>query len=603
MKKTYIFLFLTFCLSKTYSQQFNYNEVTAHPRLLLTEGGEESVKLSIAENPSLANIHTRILDTCNMILSEAPVTYVKEGKRLLAVSRIALKRIFYLSYAYRMTGKPNYAQRAEEEMLAVSRFSDWNPSHFLDVGEMTMALAIGYDWLHEQLCPETRQIVRNAIVEKGFDAAKNAKDAWFYEAENNWNSVCNGGLLFGALALLDEVPEKSKFIIEKCMETNPKAMNSYGPDGGYPEGFGYWGYGTSFQVLLIAALESAFGTDNGLSQAPGFMQSAKFMQFMTAPGGVSFSFSDTPLDVESNMMMFWFAKKTRQPSLLWLERRYLDNPNTVFAEDRLLPCLLIFSSGIQLNTVSAPSENFWFNRGDTPVYIYRSGWESVNDTYLGIKGGSPLTSHAHMDAGSFVFERDGVRWAMDLGMQKYITLENAGVDLWNKSQNSQRWDVFRLSNIAHNTLTINGERHLADSFAPISATFCEPDRKGAKVDLSTVFAQSVKEAVRTVFLDQDNHLTISDNLFTNGQPANISWIMVTPADAKITGNKSIKLSKNGKEMLLEVTSDFETEMKILSNVPENTFDAENPGTIRVGFNTRIPANCETTLNVKLTPIQ
>ena len=30
------------------------------------------------------------------------------------------------------------------------------------------------------------------------------------------------------------------------------------------------GYGTSFQVLLIAALESALGTDAGLSEYPGF---------------------------------------------------------------------------------------------------------------------------------------------------------------------------------------------------------------------------------------------------------------------------------------------------------------------------------------------
>jgi len=67
----------------------------------------------------------------------------KEGKRLLAISRIALKRIYYLSYAYRMTGERKYALRAEQEMLAVSRFTDWNPTHFLDVGEMVMALAIG----------------------------------------------------------------------------------------------------------------------------------------------------------------------------------------------------------------------------------------------------------------------------------------------------------------------------------------------------------------------------------------------------------------------------------------------------------------------------
>ena len=67
---------------------------------------------------------------------------IKEGKRLLAISRIALKRIYYLSYAYRMTGDKKYAHRAEQEMLAVSRFTDWNPTHFLDVGEMVMALVM-----------------------------------------------------------------------------------------------------------------------------------------------------------------------------------------------------------------------------------------------------------------------------------------------------------------------------------------------------------------------------------------------------------------------------------------------------------------------------
>lgn len=78
---------------------------------------------------------------------------IKEGKRLLAISRIALKRIYYLSYVYRMTGDKKYAHRAEQEMLAVSRFTDWNPTHFLDVGEMVMALAIGYDWLYDSLQP------------------------------------------------------------------------------------------------------------------------------------------------------------------------------------------------------------------------------------------------------------------------------------------------------------------------------------------------------------------------------------------------------------------------------------------------------------------
>ena len=65
-----------------------------------------------------------------------------------------------------------------------------------------MALAIGYDWLYDSLQPDTRRVVREAIIAKGFDAVKNTRHAWFYTAKNNWNSVCNSGLAYGALALL-----------------------------------------------------------------------------------------------------------------------------------------------------------------------------------------------------------------------------------------------------------------------------------------------------------------------------------------------------------------------------------------------------------------
>ena len=50
-----------------------------------------------------------------------------------------------------MTSEKKYLNRAVKEMLAVSAFSDWNPSHFLDVAEMTMAVSIGYDWLYDGL--------------------------------------------------------------------------------------------------------------------------------------------------------------------------------------------------------------------------------------------------------------------------------------------------------------------------------------------------------------------------------------------------------------------------------------------------------------------
>ena len=149
--------------------------------MLLPEGGEEAIRKAIAEYPRWPLFTSGSWTLRPDTYGTACGTY-QRGKRLLAISRIALKRIYYLSYAYRMTGDQKYALRAEQEMLAVSHFTDWNPTHFLDVGEMVMALAIGYDWLYDSLQPDTRRVVREAIIAKGFDAAKNTRHAWFYTA-------------------------------------------------------------------------------------------------------------------------------------------------------------------------------------------------------------------------------------------------------------------------------------------------------------------------------------------------------------------------------------------------------------------------------------
>ena len=119
MKKILLLLliFVSGCTGVV-AQQFDYGKIAPHPRLLLPAGGEEAIRKAIAEYPPLATVHQRIMELCDRTLTEPPVERIKEGKRLLAISRIALKRIYYLSYAYRMTGDKKYAHRAEQEMLA-----------------------------------------------------------------------------------------------------------------------------------------------------------------------------------------------------------------------------------------------------------------------------------------------------------------------------------------------------------------------------------------------------------------------------------------------------------------------------------------------------
>jgi len=602
MKRTFLLLCLICLAMNNMAQSFDYTKIGTHPRLLMRAGEEKKIREGLNSNPSVMKVHKQILNYCDEVLLTPNVTRIMEGKRLLAVSREAFKRIFYLSYAYRITGEKKYEIRAEQEMLAVSAFTDWNPSHYLDVGEMTMAVAIGYDWLYQDLKPSTRETVRKAIVEKGFDSSKNAKDAWFYTSNNNWNQVCNAGLVYGAIAVFEDEPDAATSIIEKCMKTIQQPMGCYGPDGNYVEGYMYWGYGTGFQVMLLAALDSTFGTDNGLSATPGFLQSAQYIEYMTGTSGLSFNFSDARENGLCNPMMFWFAQKSNNPSLLWVEKDYLKKDTLELAEERLMPCLPIFAANFNLSQIAPPTKKIWVGHGKTPVILVRTGWKSKNDLYLGIKGGSASASHAHMDVGSFVFDAKGIRWAMDLGMQEYITLESKGVDLWNPSQQSQRWEVLRLSLKAHNTLTINDKNHSVKGFAPILKTYEKGKYLGGEFDLTSTFGGDLKKAVRKAVLVDEKYLEVTDFLEATDKTASIRWTMCTPAEAKIIDDRTIELTKNGEKLRVQIVAPFKTISKIWSNEPEHSYDATNPGTLRIGFEAKLNAGQKAAIKVRLMPL-
>ena len=183
---------------------------TTHPRILLREGEENGIKSVIKADKAWDTVHQAILAESDALLPVAPVERIQIGRRLLDKSREALRRLFFLSYAWRMTHQDKYLQRAEKEMLAISAFSDWNPSHFLDVAEMTMAVAIGYDWLHHDLSANSRSIIKEAILKKGIEPSLDAKYNSWLKATHNWNQVCNAGMTYGALAIYEDQPELAK---------------------------------------------------------------------------------------------------------------------------------------------------------------------------------------------------------------------------------------------------------------------------------------------------------------------------------------------------------------------------------------------------------
>ena len=212
-------LLAPFCVSAQWKHVPDNKVIPGHPRIMLLAGEEERVKDNIAADPAWAEIHQAILDECGKITALPELQRIVTGRRLLSVSREALRRIFYLSYAYRMTGEEAYVKKAEKEMLAIAAFADWNPSNFLDVAEMTMAMSIGYDWLFNALPWASKQRIAYAIFQKGLDPSMNSVYAWYLTAAHNWNQVCNAGITFGALAIYEEIPQLAKSHIDRAVES------------------------------------------------------------------------------------------------------------------------------------------------------------------------------------------------------------------------------------------------------------------------------------------------------------------------------------------------------------------------------------------------
>jgi hypothetical protein len=572
-----------------------------HPRILLLKPEEVQIQQSVAANATWKKMHEAILKECDNILVLPPIERIQIGRRLLDKSREALRRIFQLSYAWRMTDEQKYFDRCEKEMLAIAKFSDWNPSHFLDVAEMTMAVSIGYDWLFPKLSDESRKIIRDAIVYKGIYPSLDPKYNSWQNVVNNWNQVCNAGMTYGALAVSEDHPELSKIIIDRALNTIHLPMDEYKPEGAYPEGYGYWGYGTSFNVMFLSAIETVLKSDFGLNKTPGFLQTAGFLQNMTGVIGPCFNWGDSGMGGGLNPAMFWLAQKNNDPSQLWVEKKYLERDDySSFTRDRLLPAIMIWGKDLPLEKVAEPRVKAWKGQGANPVALMRTSWTDPKAIYVGFKAGSPSVNHGHMDVGSFIMESDGVRWASDFGAQDYESLESKGIALFGRTQDAQRWTVFRLTNRVHNTLTIDDQLQLVKGYAKIDQFSDNPDLMYAVSDISSVYENQLASAKRGVAIVNQKFVVVRDELLAPNKPVTVRWTMLTSATPKL-GKNSISLTKDGKTLNLKVNAGTKVTMKTWSTTPTTTYDAPNPGTTLVGFEMQLKANQKQAIQVLLVP--
>lgn len=510
-----------------------------HPRLLLDDRRLAEIRQLATSDPLLRRCIAEVLAGADKACDAKPLQRVLVGPRLLKVSRDCLGRVLSLGLAWRLSGDGRYLAAGRRCLAEVCAFTDWNPSHFLDVAEMTNAVGIGLDWFWSGLTAEERESIRAGLVRHGLDAGVAAsggwdgsgKPAWWCVTDNNWNLVCHGGLLVGALAVADSDPRYATYLLPRAVREMPRALDQYAPDGAWPEGPGYWAYATGYTVFGLAALDTALGTTCGLDARPGLDRAGAYLLASRGPTGLLPNFADVGdrSRFAGNPVLYWLAERFHQPALAAAEACEL-------ADRPARPLDVVWYRPATGPAPTLPRDARF--TGPVPLAMFRSAWDDPEALSAYIKAGYNTVNHGHLDLGSFEFDLLGQRWARDLGSDDY--------DLpgyFSGGEHGKRWSYYRLVSHSHSVPLLDRRDQAVAGTATITA-FAGGDVPHAIVDFSSAYPAASRARRGLALVDGRQALLIQDE-FELPEAHQLTWAMTTDAGITLDGRRAV-LALGGK---------------------------------------------------------
>jgi hypothetical protein len=393
---------------------------------------------------------------------------------LITAGRTLQDRVYYLALFYQLESQLNpsdpniqgalnqiYTELTSAAMWGstnnASSPGNWQRSQFLDLPEICHPFAIAYDWCYNGWTSTQRTnilgwIVNQALV-PGITAYGNGTTTaqwWVNSTDNNWTTVCDGGLSFCALSVLNDEtssPQAPTVLNDFIPALNATTLGEWGPDGGWAEGLSYWAFSSHYLTTYFACLETCAATCFNEDKLSGISSIGSFAIYGTGPTNNIYNFSDGgtgPLvgpmygpwcryfGLKYNQPIYSYAETSKYPTdMVWRDNRVV-TPNS-----------------------TTPLSTYFQTVG---TIFLRTAWNNSNALFAGMKAGfnanvTPYGSgHENEEIGSFVFDALGVRWIGDLGSDNYGLSGYFTTDPWSTTN---RWQYYRKRAEGNNTLVIN----------------------------------------------------------------------------------------------------------------------------------------------------
>ena len=551
-----------------------------HPRVVLTNEDFDRLRAYSSSDADYKDMLAKIDITVSgkdgksgYLTYKQPVYNVEQKGSLLETSRNVMNRVIPMAYMYQMTGDEKYAAgvwRQVEPVCDEELFADWHPAHFLDTGEMALAVSIAYDWCYDYWTAEQKEYIEKAlyrnIIELIFKTTEGKASYNSPAAGTNWGPVCGGGAIAASAAAFHIYPEECSAVISYCVKSLENAIKDYAPDGGYSEGPMYWDYGTTYLTWLISTLESACGSDYGMLKASGLDKTGYFPSYITGPMG-AFNYHDSSGENSAltTKLGYYFADRYNDKNLAGI--RYNALKNGVYGMGQSLSIFdMLFYKPENINKD--------FSYTDLPKDKYIRQIETVTmkenmtdktASFLTLHGGYNCANHGNLDAGAFVLDAGGVRWFKELGGGNYSL-----PGYFSSGKTGQRWNYYVNRAEGQNTLVINPTER-PDQY-PLSTSYITKfkengdDGAAAVLDMSPAYSQSYAADVKRGAMLTNNRKTmiIQDEVKgifdydeeTDGFQSELYWFAHTAASIEVSPDgRSAVLTQGQKRLHAQIVSD------------------------------------------------
>ncbi len=566
-------------LLELYKNSDNYQK---HPRILIDQEKLDEIKALYKIDPYMQQWGANVIAEADQLMGKDDYTYPITGSSMDEVN-YSMDDIINICLAYHLTGNERYVARTWRFIKNICDLGNWNPGGYLDVGELSYITAIGYDWLYHEWTPEQREYIEKALYEKG---TKQTRDLYlgvydnttyigndgkvtdfyvgWYDSENNWNPVCNGGTMCGAMALLDVYPDVASELIEYTLWALEYAMPSYYPEGAWEEGGGYWNYALGYVIRVINSVRNVFNTDFRLLMTPGLEGTGWFGSKLAGSTG-QYTIGDTAGGNPSTLYGFWLANEFNDPLLAAMRMQEFESFGKVGGYNEMLA----YTPDLLQGNVEPPLDTFMEGM---EVIALREAWYDTGATFVGASGGDSSRGHGHHDMGSFQIEMAGEKFIRESGAENY----NAPGGYFT----TNRYRFYRSRAEGHNMYIINPRNDDLDYYgisrpSRAEGKLVESKPRGAfgVMDLTNVYREWVSQATRGYMLTDDRRsVIVRDEIDLLEPDSEIYYSLHTNAKIEKLNDTQIVLTLNGKKMLISLDTNAEliafeeAEAKTISNV-------------------------------------